>query len=240
VQLKFLGTRGEIDIRTRLHRMHSSIEVSYRRRAVMIDCGADWLRRVHQMQPEAIVLTHAHPDHAWGLRKGAPCRVYATEETWRSISTFPVQDRATVYGRSPFRIHDIVFESFFVEHSILAPAVGYRITAGRSTIFYVPDLVYIHDSHEALSGICLYVGDGASLLRPIVRKRNGSLVGHAAIRTQLGWCRLEGVRKAVITHCGSEIVGADPRTVRRVVRGLGEDLGVDARIAFDGLTLTLP
>jgi glyoxylase-like metal-dependent hydrolase (beta-lactamase superfamily II) len=37
----------------------------------MIDCGADWLGEVDRVAPDVIVLTHAHPDHAGGLRKGA-------------------------------------------------------------------------------------------------------------------------------------------------------------------------
>src|SRR5690606_3412712 len=65
--LRFLGTRGEIEARTRAHRMHASLEVAYRGRSVMIDCGADWRARVWRLAPKAIVLTHAHPDHAAGL-----------------------------------------------------------------------------------------------------------------------------------------------------------------------------
>jgi glyoxylase-like metal-dependent hydrolase (beta-lactamase superfamily II) len=48
----------------------------------MIDCGADWLARLKAVAPSAIVITHAHPDHAFGLARGAPCPVYATAETW--------------------------------------------------------------------------------------------------------------------------------------------------------------
>jgi len=239
VKLKFLGTRGEIDIRTRLHRMHSSLEVSYKGRAVMIDCGLDWLRRIHRMRPDAIVLTHAHPDHAWGLKNGAPCRVYASEQTWRILKRFPVLDRTTIEPRRPFDIHGITLEAFPVEHSIRAPAVGYRITAGASSIFYVPDLVSIYDAHEALRGIRLYIGDGARLRRPIVRKTAGSLVGHSPIRTQLGWCHQEGVRKALFTHCGSEIVRADSGQIARSVRNLGLEQGVDAGIAIDGMDVIL-
>jgi len=39
MKLTFLGTRGNIDARTRRHRMHSSLLVSYYRNRVMIDCG---------------------------------------------------------------------------------------------------------------------------------------------------------------------------------------------------------
>jgi phosphoribosyl 1,2-cyclic phosphodiesterase len=240
VKLKFLGTRGEIDLKTRLHKMHSSLEISYRGHAVMIDCGADWLGRIRHMRPDAIVITHAHPDHAWGLKGGAPCEVYATAETWGSIGEFPISQRVSIQPRSPFEIHGLMLEAFPVEHSTRAPAVGYRISAGRSTIFYAPDLVYIYETHQALSSIRLYVGDGASLRRPIVRKRGAALVGHAAVRTQLGWCGREGVPKALITHCGSEIVGMNSRTADKIVRDLGLERGVSAQIAFDGFGIVLP
>jgi len=39
VNLTFLGTRGEIEARTRRHRMHTSLLVSHRGARVMIDCG---------------------------------------------------------------------------------------------------------------------------------------------------------------------------------------------------------
>jgi phosphoribosyl 1,2-cyclic phosphodiesterase len=240
MKLKFLGTRGEIDARTRRHKMHSSLAVSYRGHSIMLDCGTDWLRRLPSLRPEAIVLTHAHPDHAWGLRNGAPCRVYATEVTWQGLESFPIREKTVIPPRSPFDIFEITLEAFPVEHSTRAPAVGYRIQAGRSTVFYVPDLVFIYDQHEALKRVNLYIGDGATLRRPLVRRRGSSLVGHAAIRTQLGWCQKEGVVKAFFTHCGSEIVQQPSRATTAVVSELGFEKGVNAQIAFDGLALLLP
>ena len=41
------------------------------------------------------------------------------------------------------------------------------------------------------------------------------------------------------SHCGSEIVTSDPEEAARKVRLLGSDFGVDARIAYDGLSVTL-
>ena len=80
--LTFLGTRGEIDVRTRRDRRHTSTLVSHGGSHVMIDCGTDWLREVHRLAPDAIVLTHAHPDHVDGLRNGSPCPVYAPPTVW--------------------------------------------------------------------------------------------------------------------------------------------------------------
>ena len=73
IELTFIGTRGEISIRSRRHRRHSSLLVHYGDTRIMIDCGADWLGRLRAVAPTAIVLTHAHADHAAGLAVGAPC-----------------------------------------------------------------------------------------------------------------------------------------------------------------------
>src|SRR6058998_2143366 len=121
MKLTFLGTRGEIEARTRRHRMHTSLLVSHRGARVMIDCGLDWLGKFKRVSPSAIVLTHAHPDHAWGLRNGAPSPVYATRQTWRAVAGFPIAQRHIVRQRRPFQVKGIWLEAFAVEHSILAP-----------------------------------------------------------------------------------------------------------------------
>jgi len=195
MKLNFLGTRGEIEARTALHRMHSCLMVGER---VLVDCGVDWLGGLKTLRPQAIILTHAHLDHAGGLKRGAPCPVYATAQGWSGLKRYPIRDRETMVPRQPMRIGNIEFEAFSVEHSLIAPAVGYPITSGGVAIFYVPDLVSVHERHEALSGIQLYIGDGASIIRPILRRRAEVPIGHASVRDQLDWCRDEGVSQAVI------------------------------------------
>ena len=111
MKLTFLGTRGEIDARTRRHRMHTSLLVSYRSAKVMIDCGLDWLGKLKRVSPNAIVLTHAHPDHAWGLKQGAPCPVYAPEKTWQELKHYPIKDRHVIKKRTPTKICGITFRS---------------------------------------------------------------------------------------------------------------------------------
>ncbi len=92
--------------------MHTALLVSWRGAAVMIDCGADWAARVSEIHAHAILLTHAHPDHAGGLKAGAPCPVYATGETWKRIRTGPIPERGVVEPRTPMEVLGIRFEAY--------------------------------------------------------------------------------------------------------------------------------
>lgn len=239
MKLQFLGTRGNIDARTKAHGRHTSTRVVHQGQAVIVDCGEDWLDEVEGWEPQAILITHAHPDHVGGLKHGAPCPVYATEVAWEDMQNLDIQERRVVEGREPFEIAGITFEPFPVQHSTNAPAVGYRIEAGGVSLFYVPDVAVIPAQGQALVGLQLYVGDGATIQRSMVRRPDDVPVGHAAIREQLDWCQREAVSRAVFTHCGSQIVTGDPEEVEGMVRELAQERGVQARIAHDGLELSL-
>jgi hypothetical protein len=85
----------------------------------------------------------------------------------------------------------------------------------------------------------IYIGDGATITRTFIRRRGNALIGHAPARTQLTWCEKEGIRRAIITHCGSEIVTGDERKISAKLRAIGAERGVDVRIAYDGMKLTV-
>jgi glyoxylase-like metal-dependent hydrolase (beta-lactamase superfamily II) len=240
MRITFLGTRGNIEMARRRHRRHSALMIRHGGRRVMVDCGADWLGRVAGLAPDAIVLTHAHADHAEGLRAGAPCPVHASAETWAVIGGYPIAERRSLAPGVREAIAGIGFRAWPVQHSLRCPAVGYRIDAGGAAAFYLPDVAAFPDHLEALAGIALFIGDGASITRPILRERDGVRLGHAPIRAQLGWCRNAGVRVALFTHCGSEIVGGDERRLGATVRALAREHGMRARIAYDGLEIDLP
>jgi ribonuclease BN (tRNA processing enzyme) len=239
MRLTFLGTRGNIRTKSRLHRRHSAVMVSGGGGRVLIDCGADWRGRVRSLRPAAILISHAHDDHAAGLRGGAPCGVYAGIRAWQAMAAWPLPLRYVVPERHPFALAGLLVEAWPVEHSVLAPAVGYRVTAGSRRIFYVPDVAHLPNPIAALRDVDLFVGDGATLDRPLVRRRGALHIGHATIGTQLEWCRASGVRNAVFTHCGSAIVRSDPSAIADALAGMAREHGIRARFAYDGLRMTV-
>jgi hypothetical protein len=163
--------------------------------------------------------------------------------TWERIGHFPIErgERHLISPRSPRRIEGIRFEAFRVVHSVRAPAVGFPVHAGRVGIFYVPDVVRIPARRAAFRGIRVYVGDGATLTRHMIRRQRGSgqRFGHASVRQQLGWCAEEGVQRMIVTHCGSDIVAGDARRTRARLRELARESGVAVEIAHDGMERVL-
>jgi ribonuclease BN (tRNA processing enzyme) len=243
MKLTFLGTRGYIDSWNSRHRRHTSTLVTHRGKKVMIDCGEDWLEKVRRLAPDAIIITHPHPDHAFGLKGGTPCPVYAIQKAWEKIKGFPIErsNRRILAIRRVEKIAGIRFEPFSVVHSTRATAVGYRIQAGAAVIFYVPDVVQIHRRSRALRGIHIYIGDGATINRPLVRreKQTNRLIGHTTITEQIAWCQKEGVPCMIITHCGSAIVKGDEDRIKATLNDRAAEYGIALEIAYDGMEVTL-
>lgn len=242
LKITFLGTRGEIEPKTRRHLMHTATLLTYKGKRLMLDCGDSWLKKLHQIKPHHIILTHAHPDHAYGLKAGAPCPVWAAKETWDLIDKYPIpkSQRRLVFPRKKKRIEGITIEAFPVIHSIRCPAVGYRITCGRVKFFYVPDVAYIPDIADAFEDIQFYIGDGATIWRIMIRKnkKTGQIFGHANIRQQLTWCHKQQVPKMIITHCGSDIVSNEAKAVKQIEK-FAKERNVAVEIAYDGMELIL-
>jgi phosphoribosyl 1,2-cyclic phosphodiesterase len=239
MKLIFHGTLSSIAQRNARHARQSQLEVAFGGRSLLIDCGSDWLGRLPAHAPAALLLTHAHPDHIGGLVDGAACPVYADAVTWEKIETFPLLRRRLITPGQPFYVAGIRCEGFALQHSPRAPAVGYLIQAGRSTIFYCPDVAAIVEQHRALRGVQMYIGDGASYRQSLLRWEDDMLYGHAPLRDQLRWCAEEKVPRMVISHCGEEIIDDENRVVQQL-QSNARKLGIKASIAHDGMILQLP
>lgn len=130
MKLVSLGTRGGIKARSPKHYQNASLLIEKGHDRIMIDCGTDWLSHHSLLRPTAIPITDGHVDHVEGLKRGAPCPVYATDETFLLIKRYQINDKRTILPDIPFNVGEVECTPFALEHSLRVAAVGYRITAG--------------------------------------------------------------------------------------------------------------
>jgi phosphoribosyl 1,2-cyclic phosphodiesterase len=208
----------------------------------MIDCGTDWLKSIplitKEYKPEALLLTHAHPDHAGGIKKGSFCLTYASHDTIEKLASYPIKQFIHVSYNCSYKIADVFnCTPYFVEHSINAPAVGWKITDGTTTIFYVPDVAKIKDL-SILNGVDYYIGDGAIITRSmLVRKKNHHITGHTSIKEQTAWCTKAGIKNMIITHCGTEIVKGNQQIITQKIENLGTRYKIHIKTAYDNMVM---
>ncbi len=239
MKLHFLGTRGGITARSKRHFYQSSLLITYRNSSLVIDWGEDWPARKLPHNVNGVLITHAHPDHMGGITQNFPIPVYATQESW-DVHKKLCPQAFTIVPREPFTLGSFEIEAFAVHHSLNAPAVGYRITGGKKTLFYVSDLNDIIDAKDALTGINVYIGDGAVISRTLLKRiKNNTPVGHSPIIEQLGWCAEYQVPRAIFTHCGTEITLGNHEELAAKMRQLGRKVGVSACIATDDMEVAL-
>lgn len=234
MKIVFCGTRGYIEESSPLHSMHSACLLIYRRKRLLLDFGENWAGRLDELAPSWIAITHAHPDHSFGLKQGTNLPVYVTQASCDLLSRYPVPNFRIVEPGESFDAGPFHVLPYSVIHSINAPAIGFRISAGKATVVYNADLIAIEKKDEILPGVDAYIGDGSTLVRPLVRRKGDLLFGHTTVRAQLNWCKQFAIPRAFIVHCGKQLVEMDPAELERKVDELA-DGKVNAKVAYDGM-----
>jgi len=237
--LTFIGTRSSDPPGCEGHLLQSCLMVETDQVRLQIDCGEDHAHRLAQLAPDILLLTHGHDDHAGGLHPDPPCPVWAGEPTRNLLLQRGLTQVGLLHPGQPLVLEDLTVLPFEVEHSLRAPALGFRIEAGSRAVIYLPDVAALGDGDRMLPGADLYIGDGTCFDSSLVRVEQGHPCGHAGIISQLAWSARTGIRQVIFSHCGPEIC-ADPDRAGRTLAGLAARLGLHAAFALDGQTVNLP
>jgi L-ascorbate metabolism protein UlaG (beta-lactamase superfamily) len=195
------------------------------------------------LKPIAILITHAHPDHAYGLKdekiqnwlSEQRIELYSHKE---AIELLPEELPFTeVKPLKAFRIGPFEITAVPVYHSIKAPAVAYLIEVGGQRIWYSPDFLWLKkEQHGHLKDLDVYIGDGSSLTRTLLRRKDKEIFGHMSVKKQLNLLtRLnpEGLPHVIFTHFGKE--GVEHEDLQGFLNDLSPELSPVA--AYDCLQL---
>lgn len=232
MKLKFLGTKGEIEEENNQHYYNSSLLIEEKGFKLLIDHGMISID-LNNINPDAILITHSHPDHFVWLKKDEDYSgpIYLTAETKKLSKykkNFKIINKNKWDKIGPFNIF-----AYAVVHSLRAPAVGYKIKSAH-TLIYNPDLVAIKNQF-LLKDVNLYIGDGSSVKGNLVRRNKQGLFGHAKISTQINWCKKYNIKNIIFTHFGKEALKIGDKKLESEIK----QAGIEIKIAHDNMDYTL-
>lgn len=216
--------------------------------AVLIECGGSPLYRLARLgiereELEAVILTHGHADHIYGLPilvqglwlggREAPLPIYGPAQTLdrahQMLELFNLAEREDMFEiqwkQIPLRPHRAVLSVHGIE--ITTSPVNHAAEETVALRLFSPatgqTLVYSSDTEPSSSLVSLAAG--ANLL---IHEAAGESRGHSSPAQAAEVAREAGVERLVLTHY--PVVGTDLERWRREAAGQG----VDVELAQDG------
>jgi ribonuclease BN (tRNA processing enzyme) len=240
MRLHFYGTKGYVEERSRAHSGHSAFTVEASGFRLLCDFGQNRKGLLEKIRPDAIFVSHAHPDHAWGLEEGTDVPVHASAITHEITRDLPIENRVTLepertVSAGPFRL-----TVFPVIHSVRCPCIAVRIESAGLVLVYSGDIISFERPESALSGADAYIGDGSTLRGSLVRRhRTGALMGHTTVSAQLEWLGKYGIRWAIFSHFGKGPIEMGEPALKEALADLARTKAPRCRVgaARDGLEL---
>jgi ribonuclease BN (tRNA processing enzyme) len=242
MRLHFYGTKGYVEEESEAHRGHSAFVLESEGFRLLCDFGQNREGMLAKIAPDAILVSHAHPDHSWGLKEGTDLPVHASAVTHQILRDLPIPRREVLEPRRAAKVGPFRVTTYPVVHSVRCPCVASRIETPEGTLVYSGDIVSFEDPHEALAGANAYLGDGSTLKGSLVRRHpSGVLIGHTTVRAQLGWLAKAEVKRAVFSHFGKGPIEMGEEALHAALAQLVAEKAPDCRVtpARDGLRLRL-
>ncbi len=242
MKVRFYGTRGYVEESSRTHFGHSAWTIEADGFRLLCDFGQNREGMLSKIRPDAIFVSHAHPDHAWGLEEGTDRPVYASAITHEITAKLPIAERVVLEPGKRVRVGPFRLTAQPVVHSVRCPCVAARLEVSGRVLVYSGDIVAFERPEESLEDAEIYVGDGSTLKGSLVRRHaSGALIGHTTVRAQLGWLAKYGVAHAVFSHFGKGPIEMGEKALRGALDELVAERapGCQVTAARDGLTLEI-
>lgn len=228
MNIKILGTRGEIKPSAPYHARHSGVLIDD---TILLDCGEESFLNY---DPKAIVITHLHPDHAFFVRQATNALsipIYAPE----AYDNMPMH-----VITKPVAIEDFSIEPIPTVHSIKVKSNAYIITHNNKKILYTGDIISIEKKYRSRLQQCDAVITEASHIKKggFVRQDEAHhIFGHTGVPNLVTFFK-QFTKKIIFVHFGSWFY-ADMPHARKEFEKLAREHGIEIIVGYDGLELAV-
>jgi ribonuclease BN (tRNA processing enzyme) len=256
VNLKILGTRGEVKESAPRHSKHSGVLIDGQ---ILLDLGE---KEYLDYRPKAVFITHLHPDHAFFIKETAKIDIpiYAPETHKNakidvphgpiSLDAYRITPFPTIHSKK-LRSTGYVVEKKGGMKRRTGDGKGGRKNEGTEEgtkvekddwkLVYTGDLIYINRKyHHLLENADLVITDGSHLRkggRVFRDKETGQIYGHTGIPDLVNFFKAF-TANILFLHFGSWFYEDISESAKRI-KELGKERGVQVIAAYDGLELDL-
>lgn len=236
MKLKILGTKGEIEESAPYHSKYSGILVDGR---FLFDLGE---KEYLKYNPEAIILTHFHPDHAyfvrWSKEENPPtsAKIFAPEK----LKNAKITTKIHVISKK-FKIEDYTIVPIPTHHSKNVKSQAYLVKKEGKSFLYTGDLIWIDKQYYALfDHVDLIITEGSFLRKGgMVRKDQVTqkLYGHNGIPNLIELFK-PYTKKILFVHFGVWFYENIKISCKKI-RALGKENEIEALVGYDGQEIIL-
>ncbi len=235
MNIKILGTRGEIEVSSPYHSHHSGILVD---KKILFDVGEESFL---EYQPKYIFITHFHPDHAYFVRSlgkissliHLPFSVYGPEK-------YKEDKRLNVLTKK-IKIDSYKITPVPTIHSKKVKSQGYLIEKDKQRIFYTGDMVWIEKKyHYLIKNLDLVITEASFIKKGgMVRrdKETGKVYGHNGIPNLINFFK-SFTKDILFVHFGNWFYKNINKSRKELMK-LGKEAGIKVFIGYDGMEFNL-
>jgi phosphoribosyl 1,2-cyclic phosphate phosphodiesterase len=218
-------------------RLRTSVLIEHDGNLILIDASTDFRQqalRIGLSRLDAILFTHAHADHCFGLDdarplmfRHGPIPCYATEVTWEGLRrVYAYALNPSGYSSTPRIIPHVIAGDFSLAGLPVEPL---NVIHGSLpvTAYRIGDFAYVTDCNEIPEETCARLRGLDLLVIDALRIRPHPT--HLTLDAALAYVERLRPREAFLTHISHDIKHGDVRS----------RLPLRVDIAYDGLELEL-